>query len=38
MDPREFLNVLHEGIAVLVTSRETREDKHGGASVAPEAH
>jgi hypothetical protein len=38
MDARELLDILHEGVAVFVTSRETGKDEHGGPRVAPEAH
>jgi hypothetical protein len=35
--PGKLLHVFYEGIAVLVTSRETRENEHGGAGVSAES-
>jgi hypothetical protein len=34
----ELLDVLHEGVAVLVASREAGKYENRGASVSPEAH
>jgi hypothetical protein len=38
MHSREFFDVFHERVAVLVTSRETRKYEYGGPSVASEAN
>jgi hypothetical protein len=37
VDAREFLDVLYEGVAVLVAARETGEHKYGGGGVSPQS-